>query len=210
MSATLLLPHAHSFVIGPAVINTHSVTPGSPTLGGLQIPAAGLVVGLAPAILEFWVRFPNERNQGKQGATLCESIGFFTGPSPPLSPSPHANSFIFFVINTQATIRWTIRTFFSPCLIVHIHPHARRIFASSFSTSPPGDRGALHCNWNAIATQPIGLVPFQACGTLPVAEEQSRTRGGQAATMATPWLMSAGVTIRNLDGLSARSLGDVW
>jgi len=31
----------------------------------------GLVVGLAPATLEFWVRFPNERNQGKQGATLC-------------------------------------------------------------------------------------------------------------------------------------------
>jgi hypothetical protein len=30
----------------------------------------GLVVGLAPATLEFWVRFPNERNQGKQGATL--------------------------------------------------------------------------------------------------------------------------------------------
>jgi hypothetical protein len=26
----------------------------------------GLVVGLAPATLEFWVRFPNERNQGKQ------------------------------------------------------------------------------------------------------------------------------------------------
>jgi hypothetical protein len=27
---------------------------------------SGLVVGLAPATLEFWVRFPNERNQGKQ------------------------------------------------------------------------------------------------------------------------------------------------
>ena len=27
---------------------------------------------------------------------------------------------------------------------------------------PPGDRGALNCHWNAIATQPIGLVPFQA------------------------------------------------
>ena len=30
--------------------------------------------------------------------------------------------------------------------------------------------------WNAIATQPIGLVPFQARGILLVAEEQSRTR----------------------------------
>jgi hypothetical protein len=37
---------------------------------GIRSPD-GLVVGLAPATLEFWVRFPNERNQGKQGATLC-------------------------------------------------------------------------------------------------------------------------------------------
>jgi len=53
-------------------------------------------------------------------------------------------------------------------------------FGSSFSTGPPGDRGALHCHWNAIATQPIGLVPFQARGILPVSEEQRRTRGGQS------------------------------
>jgi hypothetical protein len=31
----------------------------------------GWWLGLAPATLEFWVRFPNERNQGKQDATLC-------------------------------------------------------------------------------------------------------------------------------------------
>jgi hypothetical protein len=37
---------------------------------GIRSPD-GLVVGLAPATLEFWVRFLNERNQGKQGATLC-------------------------------------------------------------------------------------------------------------------------------------------
>jgi hypothetical protein len=46
--------------------------------------------------------------------------------------------------------------------------------------------GALHCagHWNAaIATQAIGLVPFQARGVLLVAEEQSRTRGGQAAAL---------------------------
>jgi hypothetical protein len=29
MSSTLLLPHAHSFVKGPAVINTHKHTPES-------------------------------------------------------------------------------------------------------------------------------------------------------------------------------------
>ena len=80
----------------------------------------------------------------------------------------------------------TIRTFlFSPpheCK----HTHARKVFASSFPTGPPGDRGpgdrgALHCCWNIIATQPIGLVPFQARGILPVAEEQSRNRGNQSS-----------------------------
>ncbi len=44
-----------------------------------------LVVGLAPATLEFWVRFPNERNQGKRGPPPCvKSTGFLTGPSPAL------------------------------------------------------------------------------------------------------------------------------
>ena len=56
-----------------------------------------------------------------------------------------------------------------------IHQHARRVFVSSFSTGPPEDRDALHCQWNAIATQPIGLVSFQARGILPVDEEQSLT-----------------------------------
>jgi hypothetical protein len=57
-------------VNGPCT-TTHS-------LGGLQIPCwlgsdppMGWGLGLAPATQEFWVRFPNERNQGKQGATLC-------------------------------------------------------------------------------------------------------------------------------------------
>jgi hypothetical protein len=45
---------------------------------------------------------------------------------------------------------------------------------------PPGDRGALHCHWNDIATQPIGLVRFQTCGILPMAEEQRLTHGGQS------------------------------
>jgi hypothetical protein len=62
----------------------------------------------------------------------------------------------------------TIRKFFSPRHREHIHPHARRV-----STGPPGDRGALHCRCNVIATHPLGLVPFQALCILPVAEEQS-------------------------------------
>jgi hypothetical protein len=53
-------------------------------------------------------------------------------------------------------------------------------FCVLFFTGPPGDRGALHCRWNVIATQPLGLASFQARGNLPVAEEQSRTRGSQS------------------------------
>jgi hypothetical protein len=35
----------------------------------VKVPGSSRVP--APATLEFWVRFSNERNQGKQGATLC-------------------------------------------------------------------------------------------------------------------------------------------
>ena len=31
----------------------------------------------------------------------------------------------------------------SPCHSLHVHPHDLRVFASSFSTSPPGDRDTL-------------------------------------------------------------------
>ena len=68
--------------MGTAVINTT-------TTALINTHTHGLVVGLAPATLrtlEFWVRFPNERNQGKQGATLCSSTGFLTGPTIPLAP----------------------------------------------------------------------------------------------------------------------------
>ena len=39
MSSTLLLPHAHSFVKGPAVINTHTFNrvPGAPPRDGLGV-----------------------------------------------------------------------------------------------------------------------------------------------------------------------------
>ena len=66
----------------------------------------------------------------------------------------------------------------------HLHPHARQIFASSFSTGPPGDRGALQCHWNANATQQLGHVPFSPRGLQSSPEEQSRTRGGQSRSVA--------------------------
>jgi hypothetical protein len=46
---------------------------------GIRSPD-GLVVGLAPDTLKFWVRFPNERNQGKTGRHPVLSTGFLKGP----------------------------------------------------------------------------------------------------------------------------------
>ncbi len=93
----------------------------------------GWWLGLAPATLEFWVQFPNERNQGKLESarrTLCYTHtppSFTQSPSPPRSlvrdfhtvfgssslvahflhpTSPHVNSFVICtaVINSN-TIR---------------------------------------------------------------------------------------------------------
>jgi hypothetical protein len=54
------------------------------------------------------------------------------------------------------------------CSNKHIHTHththsSEKVLesASSFSTGPPGDRSALHCRWNAIATQSIGIISVQ-------------------------------------------------
>ena len=63
------LPPARSFETGPAVINTHWVGSRSPL---------GWWLGLHQPPWSFG--FPNERNQGKQGDTLCLSTGFLTGP----------------------------------------------------------------------------------------------------------------------------------
>jgi len=61
----------------------HRVPHGSqPSLGGLQIPKwlgsdplLAWWLGLAPVTLEFWVRFPNERNQGKPADPMLKSPG---------------------------------------------------------------------------------------------------------------------------------------
>ena len=74
---------------------------------------------------------------------------------PPLSSSPHAHSF---VIGTA---------------VINTHTHRM----------PPGDRSALHCRWNAIATQSIGIISVQARGILPRPKEQSRTCGCQNSSV---------------------------
>ena len=79
----------------------------------------------------------------------------------------------------------TIRTFlFSLRLLAPAHACSSIFCVFLFYRGSPGDRGALHCHWNAIATQPIGLVPFQARGILQRPEEQSRTGSCQGSSVA--------------------------
>jgi hypothetical protein len=91
---------------------------------------------------------------------------------------------------------------FSPPSQAH-PPACTASFCVLFSLGPSGDRGALNCQWNAIATPPIGLVSFQARSILPVAEEQRRTRGGQSGGV-TDQPQCQGLWHRNSP--SARSL----
>ena len=75
----------------------------------------------------------------------------------------------------------TIRTFlFSPPLSAQAHA-CTASFCVFFFYRPTGRPRRTYCRWNVIATQPLGLVSFQARGILPVAEEQSRTRGSQSS-----------------------------
>ena len=59
-------------------------------------------LGLAPATLEFWVRFPNERNQGKQAHPVLK-YRFPHGSQSSTLLLPHAHSFVIgpAVINTH-------------------------------------------------------------------------------------------------------------
>jgi hypothetical protein len=78
-----------------------------PCMGGLQIPRwlgsdplSAWWLGLAPDTLEFWVRFPNERNQGKQAHPVLK----YRVPH----GSHPANSFVIgpAVINTHSMLRF--------------------------------------------------------------------------------------------------------
>jgi hypothetical protein len=84
--------------------------------------------------------------------------------------------------NNTLTISQNIS--FLPAIVVLAPPHACTAnFGVFFSKGPPGDRGALHCTRNAIATQ-LGQVPFSPRGLQPGFEEQSQTRGGISGGIA--------------------------
>jgi hypothetical protein len=105
------------------------------------------------------------------------------GTCPPLCPPPPANRFVIgtVVINTHQSV----------LCVEEEEEEEEDVFVFNDAIEGPrapaikpgrvvGDRGALHCRWNVIATQPLGLVSFQARGILPVAEEQRRTRVSQS------------------------------
>ena len=88
---------------------TGFLTGPSPAMGGLQIPRwlgsdplSAWWLGLAPATLEFLVRFPNERNQGKQAHPVLK----YRVPH----GSQPAHSFIIgpAVINTHKSLQNTV------------------------------------------------------------------------------------------------------
>jgi hypothetical protein len=56
-------------------------------------------------------------------------------------------------------------------------------FAPSFSIGPPGDRGALQCHWNAIATTQLGLVPAPGF-RLAAFYQKMKSKAGLAAAKA--------------------------
>jgi hypothetical protein len=90
----------------------------------------------------------------------------------------------------------TIRTFiFSPPSQAD-PPACTANFCVFYFYRPRGDQGALHSHWNshwnAIATQPIGLVPFQARGILPVADV-TKSKVGLAAAKATAFRINLNV-----------------
>ena len=89
----------------PRSCHSKVLSPKSQWLGSDLLSAWWL--GLAPATLEFWVRFPNERNQGEQAHPVLNyrvpqgsqsphrpRLVVSRSTCPPLSSPPHANSFV--------------------------------------------------------------------------------------------------------------------
>ena len=136
--------------------------------------------------------------QGRQNSPVQPTRSFAMSCLPPSAPSRLTgdarecllrvfctvffNSFAvsFSVFDSTALIN-THSSVPGPAVINTHRCAARRVFASSLSTGPPRDHGALPCHWTAIATKPIGqCVPFQTRGILQGPEEQSRPRGGKS------------------------------
>jgi len=185
MSSTPPPPLANSFVIGTAVINTHTLLPRP---------------GWAPDPLMVGIRSPDglEEEEEEEEEDLFVFNDTIEGPRAP-AVKPGRGGWVLhqppWSFGFDSQTRGTRENRAPPCVKVpgssrvplsprhydHFLPHALRVFASSFSTGPPRDHGALHCLWTAIATKPIGqCVPVQTCGILHGPEEQSRPHDGKS------------------------------
>jgi hypothetical protein len=87
----------------------------------------------------------------------------------------------------------TIRTFLCCLRLLRLHTHTRRISASSFSTGPLGDRGALHCHRNAIAAQ-LGKFYFRRAAFY----QSLKSKNGLAAAKTAALQINL-----NIDGATA-------
>ena len=126
----------------------------------------------------------DDRGEGNMDTTWCPWVGVFMDLLEPRNWKkrfPIGNLEYRYPIGNWNRYTRTTHMFFSPRHYDHILPHARWVFASSLSTGPPRDHGALHCHWTAIATKPIGQrVPVQTRCILHGPEEQSWPRGGKS------------------------------
>ncbi len=103
----VLLYHILPYIVCVCVYNKHNIFLNkkaanwlsrtiSDNLGVAVIRASSAPwLGLAPATLEFWVRFPNERNQGKQAHPVLkyrDPHGSHQPLSPPRPPPSHIHA----------------------------------------------------------------------------------------------------------------------
>jgi hypothetical protein len=64
-----------------------------------------------------------------------------------------------------ATAKMSLRISIGPEPVLAAHAPSPSAAGSHLpARGPPGDRSALHCRWNAIATQSIGIISVQARG----------------------------------------------
>jgi len=89
----------------------------------------------------------------------------------------------------------------------HIHPHARRVFATSFSTGPPEDRGALEAHFTAAGMPSQRNHPDSFRFKCAAFYQSLKSKVGLAATKAAALRINLNVEgcVIVADPLSARS-----
>jgi hypothetical protein len=165
---------SHPGVLGSIPKRETQPRPGwapDPLMVGIRSPD-GLVVGLAPATLEFWVRFPNERNQGKQAHPVLKYRVPQGSHPPPFTQSPYP---------PRSLVR-----------AGQTHPHRPRLVVSH-STCPPLS-SSPHAHSFVIGPAVIKHTPpLYPCSPRPrVRDPCACARRGQLGTARRSTCHSAG------------------